>query len=336
MIARTVATKTADKAADITMKLSDLRVEHAKQNAIDQIDGEKKYNAEFSAALRGQNVALLESYGTRSNYVKTKIAEDKANRHRAQQEEYASYQKQLDDLTNLTKKYVDKAGTITPFKAVAGQTSRGIEDMDFLGADAKEQMEDAKKLFDFWKTNKISITFLLEDYMTNPFFKKLVDGELKRKTLELREDIDNLGNSPTWTDPEMVQYIDNLENIANLVSGVMTSAFDAALISGQNFFKVMWKGLVAMLNKLLAALGAALLLGAVLSAFGGPSSVVGFVPIFKKLSGFNLEGINPQVKPVEKVAGVSGTGQGNVSFEIQGDKLYGVLQNYNGRLSRLV
>jgi len=69
---------------------------------------------------------------------------------------------------------------------------------------------------------------------------------------------------------------------------------------------------------------------------GGASSVVGFVPIFKKLTGFNLEGLNPTVTPVERVAGISGTGQGNVSFEIQGDKLYGVLQNYNGRLSKLV
>ena len=32
--------------------------------------------------------------------------------------------------------------------------------------------------------------------------------------------------------------------------------------------------------------------------------------------------------------GVSNSGQ--VAFEIQGDKLVGVLQNYNGRLNRLV
>lgn len=72
MIARATATNLAAKAGEITAKMEDLRVEHAKQNAIDQIDGEKEFSAEFSAALRGQNVALLESYGTRSNYIKTK------------------------------------------------------------------------------------------------------------------------------------------------------------------------------------------------------------------------------------------------------------------------
>ena len=127
-----------------------------------------------------------------------------------------------------------------------------------------------------------------------------------------------------------------IENITNLLSNTLTSAFDAALINGQNFFKVFIKGLLNMVNKLLVAVAAAALLSIILSSLGGPSSVVGFVPILKKLTGFNLEGLNPTVTPVERVAGVSGTGQGNVSFEIQGDKLYGVLQNYNGRLNRLV
>jgi hypothetical protein len=198
-------------------------------------------------------------------------------------------------------------------------------------------MAEAKKLFDFYKQQgPESLNILGQEYVSNPFFKSLFDDELSGKTLKLREDIDKLGQSPTWTDPEMVQYIANLENITNLISNTLTSAFDAALINGQNFFKVFIKGLLNMVNKLLVAVAAAALLSLILSSLGGPSSVVGFVPILKKLTGFNLEGMNPTVTPVERVAGVSGTGQGNVSFEIQGDKLYGVLQNYNGRLSKLV
>ena len=336
MIARATATKLSAQAASVTIDIDNTIRKNEKENALARIKDQEYYHTQYRILLTDRNAATQRALISETDFVNKNVAAQQAIRDKIQQEELAKKQKQLEDLYNLTKKYYDKSGQITPFKDVVGQKGRGIEDMEFLGADAKEQMEDAKRLFDFWKKNKISITFLLEDYMTNPFFKKLVDGELKRKTLELREDIDKLGQSPTWTDPEMVQYIDNLENIANLLSNTLTSAFDAALINGQNFFKVFMKGLLNMINKLLVAIAAAALLSLILGAFGGASSVSGFVPIFKKLSGFNLEGINPQVKPVERVATPSGTGQGSVSFEIQGDKLYGVLQNYNGRLSRLV
>ena len=45
-------------------------------------------------------------------------------------------------------------------------------------------------------------------------------------------------------------------------------------------------------------------------------------------------GVNTGGKVAMPSGGVTNSGQ--VAFEIQGDKLYGVLQNYNGRLNRLV
>jgi hypothetical protein len=239
--------------------------------------------------------------------------------------------KRKDLIKELAKDFV-----INPTKPDSESKDRGIADMALMPG-VSDQIDEAKKLFDFYKQQgPESLNVLGQAYASNPFFKSLVDDELSGKTLKLREDLDKLGQSPTWTDPEMLQYIANLENITNLISNTLTSAFDAALINGQNFFKVFIKGLLNMVNKLLVALAAAALLSIILSAMGGASSVVGFVPIFKKLTGFNLEGLNPTVTPVERVAGISGAGQGNVSFEIQGDKLYGVLQNYNGRLSKLV
>jgi hypothetical protein len=336
MIARATATKLAGKAADITTKMEDLRVEHAKQNAIDQIDGEEKFAAEYKLLQLDRDRNTRSALISEADYIKGRMASKKAETHKAQQEELAAYQKQLNDLGNLTKKYYDKSGLIITTPEQPTATDRGIPQMDQM-ADVSDQMAEAKKLFDFYKQQgPESFNILGEAYVTNPFFKSLVDDELSGKTLKLREDIDKLGQSPTWTDPEMVQYIANLENITNLLSNTLTSAFDAALINGQNFFKVFIKGLLNMVNKLLVAVAAAALLSIILSSLGGPSSVVGFVPILKKLTGFNLEGLNPTVTPVERVAGVSGTSQGNVSFEIQGDKLYGVLQNYNGRLSKLV
>jgi hypothetical protein len=336
MIARATATKLAGKAADITTKMEDLRVEHAKQNAIDQIDGEEKFAAEYKLLQLDRDRNTRSALISEADYIKGRMASKKAETHKAQQEELAAYQKQLNDLENLTKKYYDKSGLIITTPEQPAATDRGIPQMDQM-AGASDQMAEAKKLFDFYKQQgPESLNILGEAYVNNPFFKSLVDDELSGKTLKLREDIDKLGQSPTWTDPEMVQYIANLENITNLLSNTLTSAFDAALINGQNFFKVFMKGLLNMVNKLLVAVAAAALLSIILSSLGGPSSVTGFVPILKKLTGFNLDGLNPTVKPVERVANISGQGQGNVSFEIQGDKLYGVLQNYNGRLNRLV
>lgn len=336
MIARATATKLSAQAATLTLDIDNTIRKNEKDNVSARLSDQKYYHTQYRMLLTDGNAATQKALISETDFVNKSVAAQQAIRDKVQQEELAKKQKQLDDLYNLTKKYYDKSGLITTTPEPAAATDRGIPQMALM-SDVSDQMAEAKKLFDFYKQQgPESLNILGEAYVTNPFFKSLVDDELSGKTLKLREDIDKLGQSPTWTDPEMVQYIANLENITNLLSNTLTSAFDAALINGQNFFKVFIKGLLNMVNKLLVAVAAAALLSIILSSLGGPSSVVGFVPILKKLTGFNLEGLNPSVTPVERVAGISGQGQGNVSFEIQGDKLYGVLQNYNGRLNRLV
>jgi hypothetical protein len=338
MIARAVATKSSEKAAEIVMKMADLRTENAKQNAIDQIDGEKKYTSEWNRLINSQGVALLEGYSNRAAYVKAKIAQDKANRHLAQQEELSSYQKQLDALTALTKKYVDKSGVITPYVAPdAASQDRGIPEMALM-VDSSAQIEEAKKLFDFFKQQgPESFNLLGEAYINNPFFKDLIDEELSKNTLKLREDFDKLGKSPTWTDPAMLQYIQNLQNIANLIGNTLNSAFESALVSGENFFKVMWRGLTNLLYKLAAAAVAALVLSVLLAPWSGGAALAavgGFEGIFSKLTGFDISGIGGGDSSVFMPN--NAVGQGNYQIDIMGDKMRLLLDNTAIKNTRVI
>lgn len=305
MIARATATNLAAKAGEITTKMEDLRVEHAKQNAIDQIDGEKQFSAEFSAALRGQNVALLESYGTRTNYIRTKIAEQKAIRHAAQKEELSSYQTQLDNIEKLTKKYYTKSGLITPYvKPAPTKTERPL-DMEFIPT-------IGIKLFN------------------NEAIK--LDQNLKaiKTTLEGFKDTEPI----LILEPNQIQ---NIENVVNLLGGALSSAFDAALTSGDNFFKVMWRGLTNLLYKLAAAAVAALVLSVLLAPFSGGAflaSVGGFEGIFSKLTGFDISGIGGDSKSVFMPN--NAVGQGNYQIDIMGDKMRLLLDNTAIKNTRVI
>lgn len=121
-------------------------------------------------------------------------------------------------------------------------------------------------------------------------------------------------------------------------------AFEQALWSGKNFtqnFKEAFLQMIkAMIAKLAAALVMALLLSVVLGglglgSIGAGAKILGMsgVTNFGTLLGSTL-GSNMGSRVAMPSGGVSNSGQ--VAFEIQGDKLVGVLQNYNGRLNRLV
>jgi hypothetical protein len=131
------------------------------------------------------------------------------------------------------------------------------------------------------------------------------------------------------------EQIANYQNMVNLLGGALTSAFDAALISGQNFGQVLIKAIGDLIKRLLAAVATAAILSVILNAFtaGGAAAVGGFPGILKTLTGFNFGGNSTGNKVLSSVP--QRTNEGAVSFEIRGDKLYGVLQNYNQRLNLL-
>jgi CII-binding regulator of phage lambda lysogenization HflD len=118
-----------------------------------------------------------------------------------------------------------------------------------------------------------------------------------------------------------------------------TAAFESAISGTQTFAQAFGQMIKQMIIKLAAALAVAALLAiAVTIATGGTNMIggkaMGFKEIFALTSGINLNGGGGS-KRVN--TGVTNNNQGgSVEFEIRGDKLYGVLQNYSGRLDRLV
>ena len=137
-----------------------------------------------------------------------------------------------------------------------------------------------------------------------------------------------------WTDPAMEAYIVNLETIKGLLASALTTAFNDALDSGQNFFKSLGQALLGLIKKLVIAAAVAALLSFFLSSFGVASSVSGFAPIFKQLTGLDF-GQGSVSSPM--VAMPSGsTGQGGYQVDIMGDKMRLLLDNQAIKNSRVV
>lgn len=127
---------------------------------------------------------------------------------------------------------------------------------------------------------------------------------------------------------------ENLKNVVNLLGGALTGAFDAALSSGENFFQSLGKALLALIKKLLAAVAAAAILSFILTPLGFGSAVTGFVPLFKQLSGLDLQG---GAHLATKVAmPTNTTGQGGYQVDIMGDKMRLLLDNQAIKNSRVV
>ena len=307
MIARATATKLAAKAGDIVTKMEDLRVEHAKQNAIDQIDSEKEFAAEYKLLQLDRDRNTRSALISEADYIKGRMASKKAETHKAQQEELADYEKQLDDLFNLTKKYYDKSGQITPFEPTKPGKTKAERPLDM----------------EFIPTIGIKL-------FNNEAIK--LDQNLKaiKTTLEGFKD----------TEPILIlepNQIKNVENVVNLLGGALTSAFDAALTSGDNFFKVMWRGLTNLLYKLAAAAVAALVLSVLLAPWSGGAflaSVGGFEGIFSKLTGFDISGIGGGDSSVFMPN--NAVGQGNYQIDIMGDKMRLLLDNTAIKNTRVI
>jgi hypothetical protein len=128
---------------------------------------------------------------------------------------------------------------------------------------------------------------------------------------------------------------------AHMLSSGIGDAFAQSIIEGENFreamdrvFKDLGKMIIAQIVKMLA-------LKALMALIGGPVGAVGSTAISGANIGANAGGIGSFLSGIfgNRVStGVSGgyNSGGSVEFEIRGDKLYGVLQNYTTRLDRLV
>jgi len=127
--------------------------------------------------------------------------------------------------------------------------------------------------------------------------------------------------------------------LAGTLSGAFEQMFTTMIDGGQNAFQAIFDAIKKLMIKIAAAVAAAAILFVLTGGLSAGGSSLGSIgEIAKNIGGlgFNPFALGGGGKGSMIAMPSESTGQGNVSFEIQGDKLYGVLQNYNGRLNRLV
>jgi len=339
MVQRAIAVKFADQAGQVLLEKEEIRAKQAiriKESANSYL---LKAEEDYANNTNPEETKIsgLYYYGQkRKDYIKQSIEWQIAQQVEADKKEMALVDKKFKTFEQLSKDYYKKSGLIKTAEPDTPTQDRNVPEMAKM-EDASAQMAEAKKLFDFWKKEgPNSLNLLGEAYATNPFFKDLIDGELGKKTLELRTDIEKIGKT-NWTSKDMLQFISNIENIASLLGNTLNSAFESALVSGENFFKVMWRGLTNLLYKLAAAAIAALVLSVLLAPWRGGealAAVGGFEGIFSKLTGFNINGIGGDSKSVYMPS--NSTGQGNYQIDIMGDKMRLLLDNAAIKNSRII
>jgi len=136
------------------------------------------------------------------------------------------------------------------------------------------------------------------------------------------------------SDPAIEAFNQNIETLIGLMGSALTSAFDAALISGENFFKVLGDALLNLGKKLLAAVAAAVLLSVILAPFGLGAGA-SFPAIFKVLSG-GLDFSQGSVSGSQVALPTNTLGQGGYQIDIMGDKMRLLLDNNAIKNSRVV
>lgn len=139
----------------------------------------------------------------------------------------------------------------------------------------------------------------------------------------------------TQTNELTKEQIANIENMVQLLGGALTSAFDAALINGQNFAQVLIKAIGDLIKRLIAAVATAAILTAILNTFtaGGAAAVGGFSGILKGLTGFNFGGASASGNRIANV-NVGSPNFGNTEFVVRGNNLVAVLNSTSQKNSR--
>ena len=100
---------------------------------------------------------------------------------------------------------------------------------------------------------------------------------------------------------------ETLSGIVDLIGSGLTSAFESALTSGEDFWKVLGKMLVDLVKKLVAAVAAAFALSVIMSAFtGGASSALNFLSMGGKGFGDLFKGL------FGKMSGIPGMATGGI------------------------
>lgn len=342
MIARATATQLASKAGEITAKMEDLRVEHAKQNAIDQIDGEKKFSAEYKTLLTDKNLITQKALISEANYIKARIASKKAETHKAQQEELADYQKQLDNLEKLTKKYYIKSGQITPYVKPAKEKTK--KKSKTLKESIEFNLPDMQTLLD---TN-YDISSLLPEKFASLYIDEMAlmnanQDKLFQTTDEYFGKMQSVYIPTEEEKAAALAHTNEVITAQTMLLGALSSGFESffnvALAGGYDAFQGIINALKQLMIKLAAAIAAAAILFVLtggLSAGGSKLGSIGNIASKYGGLGFNPFTLFGGGKGSMIAMPSNTTGQGGYQIDIMGDKMRLLLDNQAIKNSRVV
>jgi len=342
MIARATATNLAAKAADITAKMENLRVEHAKQNAIDQIEGEKQFIEEYKLLQLDRDKATKTALMSEADYIKSRMASKKAETHKAQQEELVAYQKQLDSLEKLTKKYYDKSGQITPY--VTPPKTKTTKPKKTLKESIKFKLPDMQTIMD---TN-YDISSLLPEQFASSYIDEMNlmtanQDKLFQTTDEYFGKVQSFYIPTEEEKAAAMAHTNEVIAAQTMLLGALSAGFEqmftTILDGGQNAFQGILNALKSLMVKLAAAIAAAAILFVLTGGLSAKGSKLGSIgTIASKYGGLGFN-------PFELFSGDKGsrismpsntTAQGGYQVDIMGDKMRLLLDNQAIKNSRVI
>jgi hypothetical protein len=342
MIARATATKVADKAGEISLKIEDKKVEHAKQNAEDQIDLQKQFSNQYkqllhTANLKGQQLSISET-----DFVKKMIAVKKAATHKGQQEELAALQKQYNELEKITEKYYKKSGQITPF--VPEPKGKPKKKKKTLKESIEFQLPDMQSILE----TDYDISSLLPEKFASSYIDELAVMNAGTEKLFAITD-EHYGKYQSIFIPTEEQKAAALAHTNEVITaqtmllGALTAGFEqmftTILDGGQNAFQGILNALKQLMIKLAAAIAAAAILFVLTGGLSAGGSKLGSIgQIASKYGGLGFNPFELFGGKNSSSVGMPGgsTAQGGYQIDIMGDKMRLLLDNQAIKNSRVV
>lgn len=342
MIARATATKLADKAGEISLKIEDKKVEHLKQNAADQIDLQKQFSAQYKQLLHTANLKGQELSISETDFVKKMIAVKKAAIHKGQQEELAALKKQYDDLEKVTERYYKKSGQITPF--VPDAKGKPKKKKKTLKETIEFELPDMQSILE----TDYDISSLLPKNFASSYIDELAVMNAGTEKLFAITD-EHYGKYQSIFIPTEEQKAAALAHTNEVITaqtmllGALTAGFEqmftTILDGGQNAFQGILNALKQLMIKLAAAIAAAAILFVLTGGLTAGGSKLGSIgQIASKYGGLGFN-------PFELFGGKSSSSvgmpttasnQGGYQIDIMGDKMRLLLDNTAIKNSRVV
>ena len=342
MIARATATKIADKAAELSIDIDNTVTKNTEDNAKAKIKDAEYYHTQYRMLLTDRNSATQKSLISETDFVNKTVATQQANREKAQQLELAQKKKQLEDLFNLTKKYYDKSGQITPF--VPEPKGKPKKKQKTLAETIKFELPDMQSIMD---TNYDISSLLPKNFASSYIDELAVMNAGTEKLFQITDE--HYGKYQTIFIPTEEQkaaalaHTNEVITAQTLLLGALTAGFEqmftTILDGGQNAFQGILNALKQLMIKLAAAIAAAAILFVLTGGLSAGGSKLGSIgQIASKYGGL---GFNPfelfgggDSKSVFTPSG--STAQGGYQVDIMGDKMRLLLDNQAIKNSRVV